>query len=160
MSSSFLSSLSRHSNLSSLISKRYFSSLCLQKQSVLSLSSKTLCPLFQKSPHSVFSALPPPPAHFISQIQCNYFHTSLSLLRRGVFHSSEPRKRKTVAGVKKRFKVTGSGKLMRRGIGNSHLAWRKQSRRKRRMKHKKWVVVENKGHAKNITKFLGKNNYI
>ena len=100
------------------------------------------------------------PQFWTSMVQQQHFHSCLFLLRRGLFHPSTPKKRRTVAGVRKRFKVTGSGKLQRRGIGNSHLAWRKQSRRKRRLKHKKWVTVESKSYTKNIVKYLGKRNFI
>lgn len=93
-------------------------------------------------------------------IQERSFGNTNTLNQRGKYEPFVPKKRRTVAGVRKRFKVTGSGKLMRRGIGNSHLAWRKQSRRKRRMKHKKWVEVENKSYAKKIIGYLGKRNYI
>ncbi|HIE52396.1 MAG TPA: 50S ribosomal protein L35 [Armatimonadetes bacterium] len=43
------------------------------------------------------------------------------------------RKMKTRKSVAKRFKVTGTGKLMRRRAGRSHLLRKKTSRRKRHL---------------------------
>ncbi|WP_103064009.1 50S ribosomal protein L35 [Actinomyces qiguomingii] len=42
-------------------------------------------------------------------------------------------KNKTHSGAKKRFRVTGSGKLMRERAGKRHLLEVKSSRRKRRL---------------------------
>lgn len=42
-------------------------------------------------------------------------------------------KLKTHSGVKKRIKITGRGKLMRKCCGNSHLATKKSKERKRRL---------------------------
>lgn len=42
-------------------------------------------------------------------------------------------KNKTHSGAKKRFRVTGSGKLMREQAGRRHLLEHKSSRRKRRL---------------------------
>ena len=42
-------------------------------------------------------------------------------------------KQKTHSGAKKRFKVTGSGKIMREQANNQHLFESKSSRRKRRL---------------------------
>lgn len=42
-------------------------------------------------------------------------------------------KMKTHSGAKKRFKKTGSGKLMREQANNQHLFQQKSSRRKRRL---------------------------
>lgn len=42
-------------------------------------------------------------------------------------------KMKTHSGAKKRFRVTGSGKIMRRKAGKMHLNEHKSSRRKRRL---------------------------
>jgi len=42
-------------------------------------------------------------------------------------------KMKTNAGAKKRFKVTGTGKLVHRQAGKSHLNEHKSSRRTRRL---------------------------
>lgn len=42
-------------------------------------------------------------------------------------------KNKTHSGAKKRFRVTGSGKLMREKAGHRHLLEHKSSRKKRRL---------------------------
>jgi large subunit ribosomal protein L35 len=43
-------------------------------------------------------------------------------------------KQKTHKGTKKRFKVTATGKVKHRPAGTSHLAFRKSSKRKRRLR--------------------------
>ena len=43
-------------------------------------------------------------------------------------------KQKTHSGAKKRFKVTGSGKLLRRHAMQSHLLEKKSSKRKRKFR--------------------------
>ena len=42
-------------------------------------------------------------------------------------------KQKTHSGAKKRYKVTGSGKIMRRKVNRSHILEKKSSKRKRRL---------------------------
>jgi large subunit ribosomal protein L35 len=42
-------------------------------------------------------------------------------------------KMKTHSGAKKRYKVTGSGKIMRRSINRNHILEKKPSKRKRRL---------------------------
>ena len=42
-------------------------------------------------------------------------------------------KQKTHSGSKDRFKVTGSGKIRRRQVGNNHLKMTKSNRRRRRI---------------------------
>ncbi|MCP5028857.1 MAG: 50S ribosomal protein L35 [Actinomycetia bacterium] len=42
-------------------------------------------------------------------------------------------KMKTHSGAKKRYKVTGSGKIMRRKAGKNHILEKKSSKRKRRL---------------------------
>ena len=49
------------------------------------------------------------------------------------------KKSKTRSSATKRFKVTGSGKIMRRSSGRNHLLTKKNSRRKRRMAGEKVV---------------------
>ena len=46
---------------------------------------------------------------------------------------------KNVAGAKKRFRRTGTGKIVHRGAGKSHILTKKTHKRKRRLK--KNVVV-------------------
>lgn len=43
-------------------------------------------------------------------------------------------KLKTHSGIKKRIRVTGTGKLIRNCCGNSHLATKKRKERKRRLR--------------------------
>ena len=42
-------------------------------------------------------------------------------------------KMKTHRGAKKRFKVTGTGKIMRRQVNRAHILEKKASKRKRRL---------------------------
>jgi len=42
-------------------------------------------------------------------------------------------KMKTHSGAKKRFKVTGTGKILRRKINRNHILEKKTSKRKRRL---------------------------
>lgn len=62
-------------------------------------------------------------------------------------------KQKTKKSVTKRFKVTKTGKVMRRQGFRRHLNAKKSKKRKRRLKGK---VVTKKVHAKKIKKVLGK----
>ena len=61
-------------------------------------------------------------------------------------------KMKTHSGAKKRFKVTGSGKLMREQSGNQHLFEHKSSRRKRRLAVDQPLA---KADVKNAKRLLG-----
>jgi large subunit ribosomal protein L35 len=61
-------------------------------------------------------------------------------------------KMKTHSGAKKRFKVTGSGKLMHRRAGRNHLLEHKSSRRTRRLDNE---AVMAPGDAKKAKKLLG-----
>jgi len=61
-------------------------------------------------------------------------------------------KQKTRKSVKKRFKVTKTGKVIRRGAGGRHLNAKKSKKRRRRQKSPK--KVEGK-IAKKIKKTLG-----
>jgi large subunit ribosomal protein L35 len=62
-------------------------------------------------------------------------------------------KMKTHTGAKRRFKVTGSGKLVRRQAGKAHLNEHKPTKQKRRLTG---TVVLSKGDASTIKKLLGK----
>ena len=62
-------------------------------------------------------------------------------------------KMKTHSGAKKRFKVTGSGKLIHKGAGKGHHMEVKSSRRARRITQDKVLV---KADAKKIRRLLGK----
>lgn len=61
-------------------------------------------------------------------------------------------KKKTCKAVIKKFKVTGTGKLMRRSPGRSHLLAHKSSKRKRSLGRDK---VVDKGHTKTYTLMMG-----
>ena len=61
-------------------------------------------------------------------------------------------KQKTHSGAKKRFKVTGSGKLLRERAGKRHLLERKPSTLTRRLTG---TVEVNKADVKTVKKMLG-----
>ena len=62
-------------------------------------------------------------------------------------------KNKTHSGAKKRFRVTGSGKIMRERAGKRHLLEHKSSRRTRRLSNDQVVDATN---VPQIKKLLGK----
>ena len=62
-------------------------------------------------------------------------------------------KNKTHSGAKKRFRVTGSGKLMREQAGARHLFEHKSSRRTRRLASDQLVAPAD---VSTIKKLLGK----
>jgi len=62
-------------------------------------------------------------------------------------------KTKTHSGAKKRFKVTGTGKVMRRRVNRNHLLEHKPTKRKRRLDGPAVVAAAD---AKNIKKLLRK----
>jgi large subunit ribosomal protein L35 len=62
-------------------------------------------------------------------------------------------KMKTHSGSKKRFRVTGSGKIMRRRASRAHYNEHKSSRRTRRLFDE---VVMAPADAKKISKLLGR----
>ena len=57
---------------------------------------------------------------------------------------------KTKSAAKKRFKITGTGKIMRRQTGQSHLLSKKSSRRKRRLSDEKEVTGGDAKHVKGL----------
>lgn len=61
-------------------------------------------------------------------------------------------KLKTKKSVAKRFKITGTGKVMHYGAGGGHLLSKKNSKRKRRIKTA--AVLQNKGDSKRVKKLL------
>ncbi len=61
-------------------------------------------------------------------------------------------KMKTHSGAKKRFRVTGSGKLMRERAGKRHLLEHKASTRTRRLSRDQVVA---KADEKNVRRLLG-----
>lgn len=62
-------------------------------------------------------------------------------------------KNKTHSGAKKRFRVTGSGKIMRERTGVRHLNEHKTSTRKRRLSND---VVVDAADVKKMKKLLGR----
>ncbi len=60
-------------------------------------------------------------------------------------------KLKTKKAAAKRFKITGTGKVMHYGAGGGHLLSGKNSKRKRRIKT---AAVLSKGDSKRIKKLL------
>ncbi|WP_100444165.1 50S ribosomal protein L35 [Glycomyces xiaoerkulensis] len=62
-------------------------------------------------------------------------------------------KMKSHSGAKKRFKVTGSGKLMRRQANKNHLLEHKSSKRKRSIEGRTEVA---KADQKQTRKLLGR----
>jgi large subunit ribosomal protein L35 len=62
-------------------------------------------------------------------------------------------KQKTHSGAKKRFKITGSGKVMKQQAGMRHNLESKSSVRTRRLNQE---AVLSTADAKNIKKLLGK----
>jgi large subunit ribosomal protein L35 len=62
-------------------------------------------------------------------------------------------KMKTHSGAKKRFKVTGSGKLMRRKAGKNHLLEHKSSKLKRGKDGRTQVAPAD---VKQVNKLLGR----
>jgi large subunit ribosomal protein L35 len=61
-------------------------------------------------------------------------------------------KMKTHSGAKKRFRVTGKGKLMHRRAGRNHLLEHKSSRRTRRLDNEQVMAPAD---AKKAKKLLG-----
>jgi large subunit ribosomal protein L35 len=59
---------------------------------------------------------------------------------------------KSHKGARKRFKVTGSGKVKRRRAFKSHILTKKTSKRKRRLRRGSVITV--RGEAKNIKRLL------
>lgn len=62
-------------------------------------------------------------------------------------------KNKTHSGAKKRFRVTGSGKLMREQANKRHLLEVKSSRRKRKLSQDQVVDASN---LREVKKLLGR----
>jgi large subunit ribosomal protein L35 len=61
-------------------------------------------------------------------------------------------KMKTHKGAKKRFKITGSGKVKRMRAFKSHILTKKSSKRKRRLR--KATILQTRGEVKNIKRLL------
>ena len=61
-------------------------------------------------------------------------------------------KMKTHKGAKKRFKITGSGKVKRMRAFKSHILTKKSSKRKRRLRQS--TTIKTNGEVKNIKRLL------
>ena len=61
-------------------------------------------------------------------------------------------KMKSHKGARKRFKVTGSGKVKRLKAYKSHILTKKDPKRKRRLRRA--TIVKTRGEAKNIKRLL------
>jgi large subunit ribosomal protein L35 len=61
-------------------------------------------------------------------------------------------KMKTHKGAKKRFKITGAGKVKRMRAFKSHILTKKSSKRKRRLRQATTLTV--RGEIKNIKRLL------
>jgi len=61
-------------------------------------------------------------------------------------------KMKTHKGAKKRFKITGTGKVKRMKAYKSHILTKKDAKRKRRLRRA--TIVATPGEAKNLKRLL------
>ena len=61
-------------------------------------------------------------------------------------------KMKTHKGAKKRFKITGSGKVKRMRAFKSHILTKKSPKRKRNLRH--GITIHTNGEVKNIKRLL------
>jgi large subunit ribosomal protein L35 len=61
-------------------------------------------------------------------------------------------KMKSHKGARKRFKITGSGKVKRMKAFKSHILTKKTSKRKRRLRQA--TTIQTNGEAKNIKRLL------
>jgi large subunit ribosomal protein L35 len=61
-------------------------------------------------------------------------------------------KMKSHKGARKRFKLTGTGKVKRRRAFKSHILTKKTSKRKRRLR--RGEIITTRGEAKNIKRLL------
>jgi large subunit ribosomal protein L35 len=61
-------------------------------------------------------------------------------------------KMKTHKGAKKRFKITGSGKVKRMRAFKSHILTKKDAKRKRRLRQAS--LVKTKGEVKHVKRLL------
>jgi large subunit ribosomal protein L35 len=61
-------------------------------------------------------------------------------------------KMKSHSGAKKRFKVTASGKVKRRGAYHTHILTKKDPGRKRRLRRA--FIIKTRGEAKTLKRLL------
>ena len=58
---------------------------------------------------------------------------------------------KTKSGAKKRFKLTGTGKIKRKHAFKSHILTKKETKQKRNLTH---ITLVNKSDEKNVKRML------
>jgi len=63
-------------------------------------------------------------------------------------------KLKTKSGAKKRFKITGSGKIKRKKAYKSHILTKKETKQKRRLTNKTIVKKVDEGNIKPMLPYL------
>ncbi len=63
-------------------------------------------------------------------------------------------KLKTKSGAKKRFKITGSGKIKRARAYKRHILTKKETKQKRRLRHKTTVKKVDEGNIKHMLPYL------
>jgi len=63
-------------------------------------------------------------------------------------------KLKTKSGAKKRFKVTGSGKIKRKRAFKNHILTKKETKQKRRLGHKVTVKKVDEANIKPMLPYL------
>jgi len=63
-------------------------------------------------------------------------------------------KLKTKSGAKKRFKITGSGKIKRTRAYKRHILTKKETKQKRRLSHKTTVSKADEGNIKAMLPYL------
>ena len=63
-------------------------------------------------------------------------------------------KLKTKSGAKKRFKITGSGKIKRKKAFKSHILTKKETKQKRRLTNKTIVKKVDEGNIKPMLPYL------
>jgi len=61
-------------------------------------------------------------------------------------------KMKSHSGAKKRFKVTASGKVKRRGAYHTHILTKKDPKRKRRLRRQ--AIIKTRGETKTLKRLL------
>lgn len=63
-------------------------------------------------------------------------------------------KLKTKSGAKKRFKITGSGKIKRKKAFKNHILTKKETKQKRRLSNKTTVKKVDEGNIKPMLPYL------
>ncbi len=61
-------------------------------------------------------------------------------------------KQKTNSGAKKRFKLTGSGKIKRRKAFKNHILTKKETKQKRNLRHMSVVSKPDENNVKSLLK--------